>query len=111
MREIIKKRDIEVSGMTCEGCEKNINETLSSLDGVIEVKADKKGTVHVEYDLMKINLESIESKLSELNYKPVSGFFGKIKHGFIVFTEENEYDNMHAEPHSCCTLPGEKVNH
>ncbi len=112
MRDLLKKRLIKVSGITCEGCVATINTALSSLKGVIDVKANKAGTVHIEYDLMKIDLKAIEDKLSELNYAPTKDLLSRIKHGFITYTEENEYNNMHAQPHSCCTLPGEKdMNH
>lgn len=108
MKEIIKKRDIHVEGMTCEGCERNINEALTALDGVEEVKADKSGTVHVEYNLTKINLDCIENKIRELNFHPGKSFFDKMKRGFINFTEQNERDNMNAEIHSCCEVPSKR---
>ncbi len=111
MREIIKKRTIPVKGMTCEGCENKINNTLSSLDGVEKVIAKKEGKVYIEYDLMKVNLETIENKITELNYTISGSLFHKIKRGFINFTEQNEYDNMHAEPHSCCKIPEKHANH
>ncbi|QSG02351.1 heavy-metal-associated domain-containing protein [Natranaeroarchaeum sulfidigenes] len=33
-------RTITVTGMSCEGCEQNIEESLQELDGVIQVSAD-----------------------------------------------------------------------
>jgi len=54
MQQIVKKRTIKVSGMTCGGCEKNIENALSEIDGISEVKADRKGSVYIEYDLMKV---------------------------------------------------------
>ena len=91
------------------GCERNINNTLSELYGVNKVTADKSGKVYVEYDLMKVNLETIENSISELNYTISPGFLNKLKKGMIHFTEQNEYDNMHAEPHSCCTVPEKPI--
>lgn len=110
MKEIIKKRDIHVEEMTCGGCERNIDETLSAIDGVKDVKVDRKGSVHIKYDLMKVNLQCIEEKIKEINFRLGTGFFDRLKRGFINFTEENERGNMNAAPHSCCTIP-EEHNH
>ena len=42
-------RTITVSGMSCEGCEENVEETLGSMDGVTAVTADHEGgTVEVD---------------------------------------------------------------
>lgn len=42
-------RTITVSGMSCEGCEENVEESLGAMDGVTTVTADHEAeTVEVE---------------------------------------------------------------
>ena len=103
MNEIIKKRTIKIDNITCEGCEKIIHDSLAMMEGVKEVITNSSG-VAIKYDLKKINLEDILEKIKKLGYNPSTGFFQKMKTGFINFTEENERDNLHTEFHSCCSL-------
>lgn len=105
--EIIKKRKINVEGMTCEGCEKKIDEALSKINGIKQVKADKAGKVYLEYDLMKIKLKGIEEQIIKLGYKLPNKFLDRTKRGFIHDTEQNEYDNMNAPDTPCCSNPKE----
>jgi copper chaperone CopZ len=109
MGEIIKKRTIHVSGMTCEGCEATIDNTLSKIDGIKAVKADKTGRVYVEYNLRNINLEAIEKIISDLNYEITNGFFNRLKREWIYFIEQNERDNLSAVSYSCCVDPTERL--
>jgi len=69
MGELIKKRTIKVKGMHCENCESKINNALSKINGIKEVKADKAGKVYLKYDLLKINLENIEKQIIKLGYE------------------------------------------
>lgn len=60
---------IEVEGMTCEGCEPHINETLKKLKGVISAKASYKDkNVKVVYDPNQITLEKIKKAINEIGY-------------------------------------------
>ncbi len=106
MDEIIKKRTIKVEGMTCEGCEKKINDTISNLKGVKQVKADKAGEVHLQYNLLKIKLEDIEKQITKLGYNLSNKLVDKMKRGWIHNTEQNEYDTMTAPAAPCCSNPG-----
>jgi len=110
MAEIIKKRSIKVSGMSCESCEKRIELALSKKDGIKQVKADKKGTVEVEYDLMKIKQKTVEEEITRLGYKIQKKLFDICKKGFIDFMEQNEYDNMKQEASPCCSNPDKILN-
>jgi copper chaperone CopZ len=109
MNEIIKKRTIHVSGMNCEGCERTIDAALSEVDGIKAVKADKTGSVYVEYNLRRINLEAIEKIISDLNYEITNGFFNRLKREWIHFTEQNERDNLSSVSYSCCVDPTERL--
>lgn len=105
MDEVIKKRTIKVEGMTCEGCEKRINDALSKLQGVIEAKADKSGKVYVTYDLMKIKLINIEGEITKLGYSFPDKLLPKMKHSYIHDSEATEFENMNLPDAPCCSNP------
>jgi copper chaperone CopZ len=109
MREIIKKRTIHVTGMTCEGCEATIDTALSEIDGIKAVKSDKSGRVYVAYNLRKINLEAIEELISGLNFEITNGFFNRLKREWIHFIEQNERDNLSTVSYACCVDPTERL--
>lgn len=45
------KAELKVQGMTCGGCERSVQNALTSQTGVLTAEADRvKGTVTVEYD-------------------------------------------------------------
>ena len=47
----MKRETISVSGMSCNGCEQNVENALQNLDGVSRVEADHEGdTVEVVID-------------------------------------------------------------
>ena len=104
----IKQRKLHVSEIHCANCENTISEELSKLNGVTKVHPENKNnSVEIEYDLMKINLKDIESRLSEIGYPVKKGFFNSIKTGFIKYSEENEKDNLTSKPSPCCSNPDE----
>ncbi|MEI7840165.1 MAG: heavy metal-associated domain-containing protein [Methylococcaceae bacterium] len=50
-----------VTGMKCGGCENNVIEKLTALDGVISAVANcKENHVSVEFDAEKIEIEDLE---------------------------------------------------
>lgn len=50
-----------VTGMKCGGCESNIVEKLTALDGVISANADcKKNHVCVEFEPEKVEIDDLE---------------------------------------------------
>lgn len=104
MDEVIKKRTLKVNGMRCAECENLINESLSAMEGVRNVKADKNGTVYVEYNLMEIRLEDIVKKIYKLGYKPSKTISERIRRSFIIFKEENEFNNITIPLHGCCSV-------
>jgi copper chaperone CopZ len=45
---MVERRTIEVTGMTCDGCEQNVENALRNLGGVHRVEADHEaGTVEI----------------------------------------------------------------
>lgn len=110
-----EKRKLRIEGMVCLECEQKIKETLQKLDGVRSVDADyKRGEIRVEYDILKTSLKEIESKIEGLGYNLPSGFFSKMKRGFIHYADETTRENYQAEnaqPQrlNCCTLNKNKT--
>lgn len=61
---------IEVEGMTCTGCEPNINETLKNLNGVVSAQASYQNkNVKVVFNPKQISLEQIKKAIDEIGYK------------------------------------------
>jgi len=61
-------RTINVEGMTCPHCEANIARSLTELDGIEEVIADR-NTAQVKILGTKINLDEIARVITELGYQ------------------------------------------
>ena len=63
---------LKVKGMSCTNCELRIERRLSSLKGIIKVKASyNKETVDITYDKKIISQNDIEKNIEELEYKVV----------------------------------------
>jgi copper chaperone len=64
------KVDIKVSGMTCGGCERSVQNALTSRKGVTSAKADRNaGIVSVEYDPAVIERPALEKAIQEAGFK------------------------------------------
>ena len=66
----IIQRSVGVNGMTCVGCEVTLEESVSSIEGVVTVKAshsDNKAII--EFDSTKTNLNSIKQIIKEAGYQ------------------------------------------
>ncbi len=67
----MQKRIANISKINCGGCERTIQTNLSALDGVTSVKADRNTkTAVVEFDEAKIDWNTIEARLVEIDYPP-----------------------------------------
>lgn len=66
-----KETTLIISGMTCDGCVKNITKKLEELDGVATVKVSlKDSTAVISYDSVKTNEKSfIEAIEKNKKYK------------------------------------------
>jgi copper chaperone len=57
--------------MHCDGCEMNVQDLVSELEGVKKVKADhKKGEVRVEFDEKNATVEQIKAAIVAAGYRP-----------------------------------------
>jgi len=64
-----EKMELNVSGMTCSGCENTIKNGLKQVDGVVEVEASHKTnkvTIKVKKD--KVSREEIAQQIESIGY-------------------------------------------
>jgi len=66
----MQKVEIKVSGMTCGGCERSVQNALTSRAGVKAATADRnKGVVAVEFDPAVIERPAIEKAIAEAGFQ------------------------------------------
>jgi copper chaperone len=66
----MEKVQIKVSGMTCGGCERSVQNALTSRKGVTAAKADRNaGVVAVEFDPALIQRPALEKAIAEAGFK------------------------------------------
>ncbi|MFH8080310.1 MAG: copper ion binding protein [Candidatus Aenigmatarchaeota archaeon] len=78
------KKDIEIKGMHCSSCVKNIENTLMNLKGVKKVKVsleDEKASVI--FDSSKISEDDIKKAINKLGYKTDLASNSNIKQGIL----------------------------
>jgi copper chaperone CopZ len=70
--ENIKTVKLDVSGMTCEGCENTIESALTKVDGVVNVEASYVNAVaNISYDSTKVEEHSLAQAINETGYKVI----------------------------------------
>ena len=68
----MKKEAYLIEGMTCQGCERAIQKTVSSIEGVAHARADlSSSTVFVQYDPEKTSIGEIKDRITRLGYRLV----------------------------------------
>lgn len=61
---------LDVTGMTCGGCENAVKRALSQVDGVSDVRPSHQArTVHLTYDPSKVDLAAVKSRIRALGYQ------------------------------------------
>ncbi len=71
---IIGKSDIDtiklnIGGMTCAGCEENINNSVKKLDGILKIHTSyKNGISEIIFDKSKTNITKIEEVIKSKGY-------------------------------------------
>ena len=64
------KTIIKVNGMMCAGCEKRVNNALSSLEGVAFCHASASANqVEIEFDDQVVALDDIKETIEEIGYE------------------------------------------
>ena len=67
-----KQINLNIQGMTCDGCASHIEQALKQEEGVMEVSASyEKGKAIVKYDPTKIDVEKLSKAVDETGYKVV----------------------------------------
>ncbi|MFQ5709703.1 MAG: cation transporter [bacterium] len=66
----VQKVTLDVQGMTCSGCEYNVESALKKVDGVAAVKADyKKAMAEIQYDPSVASVEEMVAAVNKTGYK------------------------------------------
>lgn len=61
---------LNVSGMSCSGCEQRIAKVLKQLDGVFKAEANyESGEVRIIFDISKTSEPSIRDAIAQAGYK------------------------------------------
>ncbi len=85
--------------------ENSLAEVFSEMAGIRQFEVRDSSNLRITYDLMTVNLQSIEEMLNELNCRLSNKILQRFKKGWIHYLEENECENMKFTPHSCCKDP------
>lgn len=71
-KEEISEAIIPVEGMTCTGCEFNVESAIKKLDGIVEVKANhKEGKVYLKFKEGKVDLAKVVEKINKTGYRAI----------------------------------------
>lgn len=109
MTAITKKRDLYPAQTLSKDTVNKIRDISTKVNGISDFLVNKNGSLHIEYDLLKINLQKIESIFKNYGIALNNSLLKRFKRGWIHFTEENEYANMTTAPRPCCNSdPTEK---
>lgn len=74
MENKIIKKVILINGMTCVNCERNVENGLKKLDGIMEVKASfVRSRVDVTYQQSTVDLDTIYGTIESLDYTVLQG--------------------------------------
>ena len=69
-KSVTKKVTLDVQGMTCAGCEYNVESALKKIDGVTKVEADAgKAVAMVEYDPKVAQIDQMVAAVNKTGYK------------------------------------------
>ena len=63
--------NLKVEGMECAGCEKRIQNAVSNIKGVKEVKANHENGVVVITAKDGVNVEEIKNKINDLGFEVI----------------------------------------
>jgi copper chaperone CopZ len=71
---------ITVKGMTCSGCEFNVEKAVKKLNGIIKVKANhKKGKAHVLFKEGQVTIDEVMQAINKAGYKATDYEFKESK--------------------------------
>lgn len=69
----MEKMTVKVNGMTCDHCKMHVENAISSLGGVSEVKVSlEEGKADITYDPEKVTLDDIKAAVDDAGYEVVA---------------------------------------
>ncbi|MDQ6951889.1 MAG: hypothetical protein Q9M26_09525 [Mariprofundales bacterium] len=116
----VGKRALAISGRESMKCRRfalerrldhlqqvHLRQALQRLMGIhrLAIETDR---VSVTYNLLEVTAEQIERALSDAGLSLGSGWSGRLKRGWIHYSEENELDNLAAGDAHAAILPRQK---
>ncbi|WP_347451826.1 urease accessory protein UreH domain-containing protein [Acetoanaerobium noterae] len=73
MNQKLIRKVLQIEGMTCSNCEVIIENALSKVDGIIEIKAKyKSSTIYITYDDNLISLNQIIDHIENIGYEVIT---------------------------------------
>ncbi len=104
MEETLKHHHIKFKAIPV-GTRAELEDMLAKIKGVQKAVVDiDKGDAFVEYDLDECTEEDIEDFMVDGGFMLDDSIMQRVKRGWIHYTEENEKDNLHHRPKSCCDV-------
>lgn len=71
--EVLETRDIGISGMTCDNCVRKVENALSRVQGVKEVRVNRAAALAtVTFDTVKTDVPALHDALLKSGYTPVA---------------------------------------
>lgn len=104
---LLKRRKFMLESALSEEQVETVKRTLFELMGIASVCIDGK-RVEVCYDLLQARAAQVEKAIENAGAKLGSGWSARLKRGWLNYTEENELDQLEAEPGACCGRPPAK---
>lgn len=108
MEDIKKKRTLNLDQDLNKANGEAIRNELLNTNGIQVAEFKTNRWLHVEYDLIRIDLIGIEKILNDKCCILSQGVLAKFFRSWVTFAEGNERQNMKLVPHSCCEVPNRK---
>jgi hypothetical protein len=103
-KEILKCRKFKLDQPLTIPQSEKISKELGLLMGIKQMDVQSQ-TIAITYDLRQCRAEQVEACLSGAGIKLGEGWSDRLRLGWIHYTEENELDNLNAQPGACCNRP------
>jgi len=106
-KRVIKKRSFVLDTPVPESGADALKAALSEMMGIRDVRVTG-AKVSVTYDLLEATAIQIEQALEKADATLGSGWAGRLKRGWVHYTEENELDSLASTDAACCNKPPQR---
>jgi YHS domain-containing protein len=103
-QEILKCRKFRLDQPLTTSQREKVSQEIRLLMGIKQVDVQSQA-IAVTYELRQCRAEQIEACLSAAGIKLGEGWSDRLCLGWIHYTEENELENLAAQPGACCSRP------